>query len=39
MNRETFYRAAKELEDEVMVRLDGQRVEIVNRCLLEESVE
>lgn len=39
MTHETFYRTAKELENEGMVRFDGQRVEIVNRPLLEELVE
>jgi CRP/FNR family transcriptional regulator len=39
MTHETFYRTAKELEDEGMVRFDGQRIEIVNRPGLEELME
>ena len=39
MTHETFYRTAKELENEGMVRFDGQRVEIVNRPLMEELME
>jgi hypothetical protein len=39
MTHEIFYCEEKELEDEILVRFDGQRVEIVNRCQLEESVE
>jgi CRP/FNR family transcriptional regulator len=39
MTHETFYRAAKELEIEGLVRFDGQRIEIVNRPLLAELVE
>jgi len=39
MTHETFYRTAKELEDEGMVRFDGQRIEIVNRSVLEELME
>jgi len=39
MTHETFYRTAKDLEDEGMVRFDGQRVEIVNRSVLEELME
>ena len=39
MTHETFYRTAKGLENEGMVRFDGQRVEIVNRLLLEEAIE
>jgi len=33
MTPETFYRTAKELEDEGMVRFDGQQIEIVNRSV------
>ena len=39
MTHETFYRTAKELENENLVRFDGQRIEIVNRPLLKELVE
>lgn len=39
MTHETFYRTAKELENDGLVRFDGQRIEIVNRALLEELVE
>lgn len=39
MTHETFYRMAKELESEGMVRFDGQGIEIVNRSLLEGLVE
>jgi CRP/FNR family transcriptional regulator len=39
MTHETFYRTAKELEEEAMVRFDGQRIEIVNRPVLEETME
>ena len=39
MTHETFYRTAKSLENEGLVRFDGQRVEIVNRLLLEEVLE
>jgi CRP-like cAMP-binding protein len=39
MTHETFYRTAKELADEAMVRFDGQRIEIVNRSGLEELME
>lgn len=36
---ETFYRTAKELEDQGIVRFDGRRIEIVDRLALEELVE
>jgi CRP/FNR family transcriptional regulator, dissimilatory nitrate respiration regulator len=39
MTHETFYRTAKELENEGLVRFDGQKIEIVNRSLLEELME
>ena len=39
MTHETFYRTAKELENEGLVRFDGQRIDIVDRPLLEELVE
>ncbi len=39
MTHETFYRAAKELENEGMVRFDGDRIQIVDRSQLEELVE
>jgi CRP/FNR family transcriptional regulator len=39
MTHETFYRTANSLENEGMVRFDGQKVEIVNRLLLEEVIE
>lgn len=39
MTHETFYRTAKELENEGLVRFDGQKIGIVNRALLEELVE
>lgn len=38
MTHETFYRTAKELENEGLVRFDGQNIEIMNRSLLEELV-
>ncbi len=38
MTHETFYRAAKELENEGLVRFDGQKIEIMNRSLLEELI-
>ncbi len=39
MTHETFYRTAKELETEGLVRFDGQRINIVNRTMLEEVVD
>jgi len=39
MTHETFYRTANSLENEGLVRFYGQRVEIVNRFLLEEVIE
>jgi CRP-like cAMP-binding protein len=39
MTHETFYRTAKELENEGLVRFEGQRIKIVNRFLLEEQGE
>jgi CRP/FNR family transcriptional regulator len=39
MTHETFYRSAKELENEGMVRFDGQGIEVLNRCHLEELTE
>ncbi|MBL7178608.1 MAG: Crp/Fnr family transcriptional regulator [Desulfobacterales bacterium] len=39
MTHETFYRTANSLENEGMVRFDGQKVEIVNRLLLENVIE
>lgn len=39
MTHETFYRTAKELENDGPVRFEGQKIEIVNRALLEELVE
>ncbi len=39
MTHETFYRTAKDMENEGMVCFDGQRVEIVNLPLLEELME
>lgn len=39
MTHETFYRSAKSLENEGLVRFDGQKVDIVNRILLEEEIE
>jgi CRP/FNR family transcriptional regulator len=39
MTHETFYRTAKSLENEGLARFDGQRVEIVNRLLLEDVIE
>jgi CRP-like cAMP-binding protein len=39
MTHETFYRTAKSLENEGLVRFDGQKVDIVNRLLLEGVVE
>ncbi|MEW5803500.1 MAG: Crp/Fnr family transcriptional regulator [bacterium] len=39
MTQETFYRTAKELENERIVHFDGQKVEIINYTLLEEMFE
>ncbi len=39
MTHETFYRTAKELENEGTVRFDGPKIEIVNRSLLEALLE
>ena len=39
MAHETFYRTTKELEDEGLVRFDGQRIEIVNRAELEKLLD
>jgi CRP/FNR family transcriptional regulator len=39
MTHETFYRTAKSLEDDGLVLFDRQRVEIVNRLLLEAMIE
>lgn len=39
MTQETFYRTAKELENEGIVRFNGQDIEIINYSLLEEMVE
>lgn len=39
MTHETFYRTAKDLEHEGLVSFDGQKIEIVNRSLLEELME
>ncbi|MDA8306781.1 MAG: Crp/Fnr family transcriptional regulator [Deltaproteobacteria bacterium] len=39
MTHETFYRTAKELEDVGMVRFDGQKIDIMDRSLLEGLVE
>ena len=39
ITHETFYRTAKDLETEGLVRFDGQRIEILNRSLLEEMVD
>jgi CRP/FNR family transcriptional regulator, dissimilatory nitrate respiration regulator len=39
MTHETFYRTAKELEVDGLVRFDGQRIEIVNRPKLEKFVD
>jgi len=39
MTHETFYRSARELENEGLVRFTEQRVEIVNRVKIEELVE
>ncbi len=39
MTHETFYRAAKELETEGMLRFDGHGIEIANRAMLEELIE
>lgn len=35
MTHETFYRMAKELENEDLVRFDGDQIEITNRSMLE----
>ena len=39
MTHETFYRTAKDLENDGLVSFDGQKIEIINRSLLEELVE
>jgi len=39
MTHETFYRTTKGLENEMLVRFDKERVEILNRPLLEEMIE
>jgi len=39
MTHETFYRTAKELEIEGLVRFDGQRIEVVNPTTLEKFVD
>ncbi|MFZ0931084.1 MAG: Crp/Fnr family transcriptional regulator [Syntrophobacteraceae bacterium] len=39
MTHETFYRTAKELEMERLVRFEGQKIEIVNRTMLEKFVD
>ncbi len=39
MTHETFYRTTKDLENERLVRFDKQRVEILNRPLLDEMIE
>ena len=39
MTHETFYRTAKELEVDSLVRFDGQKIEIVNRPKLEKFVD
>lgn len=39
MTHETFYRTAKELETQGLVRFDGQKIEIVNRTMLEKFVD
>ncbi|MDR3557055.1 MAG: Crp/Fnr family transcriptional regulator [Syntrophobacteraceae bacterium] len=39
MTHETFYRTARELEIEGMVRFDGQRIEIMSRTLLEQCAD
>ncbi len=39
MTHETFYRSAKELEIDQLVRFDGRKIEIMNRQRLERLVE
>lgn len=39
MTQETFYRTAKELEDEGIVRFNGQQIEIINHSLLKDLIE
>lgn len=39
MTHETFYRIAKELENDGLIRFAGQTVEIINRVLLVEMTE
>lgn len=39
MTHETFYRTAKELEIEGLVRFDGHRIEIMNRTMLEQCAD
>ncbi len=39
MTHETFYRTAKELENEGILRSDGQAIDILNQSLLEEMRE
>lgn len=39
MTHETFYRTAKDLENEGLIRFDGQQIEILNYALLEGMIE
>jgi CRP-like cAMP-binding protein len=39
MTHETFYRAAKELTSEALVRFTGQKVDILDEGLLTEMTE
>ncbi len=39
MTHETFYRTTKDLENERLVRFDKERVEILNRSMLEELID
>lgn len=39
MTHETFYRTARELENEGMVRFEGDRIEIMDRLQMEDLVE
>ncbi len=39
MTHETFYRSAKELENEGLIRFTGQKVDLLARDLLAEKTE
>ncbi|MCI0469871.1 MAG: helix-turn-helix domain-containing protein, partial [Nitrospirae bacterium] len=39
MTQETFYRTIKKLEDDGIMRVNGQQIEIINNFLLKEFIE